>query len=137
MLSSVTNVAECFLLAMTSRRTNDLTVISTSVCMRAMRQKTYKYPYDLKRPERKGHASDESNKTVSYLPAHRDNTGPYSCNQCDKTFANSDGLRYHRISSHTRKRYVCDQCGKAFARPADMTAHKRVHFLFHVHKVYK
>ena len=52
----------------------------------------------------------------------------YMCDQCDKVFSRSHGLKRHVQSLHSGvKEFTCDKCEKSFATRDILRRHKRIH----------
>uniref|UniRef100_A0A8C2XC88 Uncharacterized protein n=1 Tax=Cyclopterus lumpus TaxID=8103 RepID=A0A8C2XC88_CYCLU len=55
-------------------------------------------------------------------------TSPFSCPDCDRSFANEAALRRHKATVHEGLRpYVCTVCQKCFGQYTDLTRHLRRH----------
>ena len=52
----------------------------------------------------------------------------YKCDQCDASYAQSQGLLYHKRKVHQGMFFQCELCGKKLSKEADVKAHlKKVH----------
>ena len=49
------------------------------------------------------------------------------CDQCDKTFANKDGLKKHKAAHIETKSFTCDICSKIFKSKGNLTEHRLTH----------
>ncbi|XP_030633190.1 zinc finger and BTB domain-containing protein 40 [Chanos chanos] len=53
---------------------------------------------------------------------------PVACDLCDKTFAHSSGMLYHKRTEHFEERpYACEECGATFAANSSLKNHMRLH----------
>ena len=46
---------------------------------------------------------------------------------CEEVFKNSNNLKYHIITKHTRKEYICNQCPSTYTHPMHLKQHMKVH----------
>jgi len=51
----------------------------------------------------------------------------HKCDQCEKCFAASGGLKKHKRTHTGEKPFKCDQCEKCFTDKGGLTSHKRTH----------
>ena len=50
-----------------------------------------------------------------------------SCDLCPRTYANRNGLFYHKKTHSEFKKYICEQCNKSFGQKG----HLKIHYLRH------
>lgn len=63
----------------------------------------------------------------AHLKSVHQNDKPYSCPQCDRTFARRSDLRKHTIVHTGVKPYTCNICFKSFSRNTNLSKHMRIH----------
>lgn len=79
--------------------------------------------------------NNDSSSKENHLPKSKRST---HCAECDKTFADYGGLRYHIDHFHKKiKNYECDICGTFFSCKRIITNHIRGVHLKHVEKMFQ
>lgn len=58
------------------------------------------------------------------------NPEQFQCEICKRNFADSEGVRRHKLNVHTsieERPFKCDKCPKAFCQESELNIHKRYH----------
>ena len=72
--------------------------------------------------------SQVENEIINIKPTKTNDDGKYSCDQCDKKYAQKGILGRHRQITHEKVRYECDQCEASFTQQVHLDRHtKTVH----------
>ena len=64
---------------------------------------------------------------AGYENDNNESNGVYICNDCGKSFATDDVLKFHANSEHPVRTYSCHMCGHATLTPKDLEAHLMTH----------
>jgi hypothetical protein len=51
----------------------------------------------------------------------------YTCDVCDRPFANIGRLKRHKMTHTGERPFACDVCGRTFALQYNLNVHKKIH----------